>query len=183
MIFYKVSFSYSIIALSKIFYDNFSGPFLMEQPPSPRPLYLSDKEEKNRPDPNEVRKQYFLDRKETQYSTPEPLYFCKRHESHVAFEELQQVHEEHKRFKQTEQSVRKVPVKEFKYQMPEIVYMKNDQKMELVEKPRVIIDDDMMYMCNQDEVDDQESLFESYICECCDEDESNRKENNHISAG
>ena len=66
--------------------------------------------------------------------------------------------------------MKKVPEKEFTYKMPEIVYMKNDQKMVLVEKPRVIVDDDMMYMCNQDEVAEQESLFESYICECCDDD-------------
>lgn len=149
---------------------NLSGPFLEERPPSPKPLYLSDKEEKNPLDPAEVRRQYSLDRKESKYSTPEPLYFCKRHESHVAFEEIKQVREEHKRFNQTEDYVKKVPVKEFTYQMPEVVYMKNNQKMVLVEKPREIIDDDMMYMCNQDEVGDKDSLFETYICECCDED-------------
>ena len=58
--------------------------------------------------------------------------------------------------------------------------MKNDQKTELVEKPRVIVDDDMMYMCNQDEVEELESLFESYICECCDDESDETK---HISAG
>ena len=141
---------------------------------------MSDKEEKNTLDPAEVRKQYSLDRKESKYSTPEPLYFCKRHESHVAFEEIEQAREDHNRFHQTEASVKKVPVKEFTYKMPEIVYMKNDQKMELVEKPRVIVDDDMMYMCNQDEVEEQESLFESYICECCDEDSD---EPRHVSVG
>ncbi|XP_045182069.2 uncharacterized protein LOC123540819 [Mercenaria mercenaria] len=49
--------------------------------------------------------------------------------------------------------------------MPEVVYMKNDQKMELIEKPRKVVDDDMMYFCNQDDVDDNESyesLFEGF---------------------
>lgn len=60
---------------------------------------------------------------------------------------------------------RKPPVKEYTYRMPEVVYMKNDQKMELIEKPRKVIDDDMMYFCNQDDVDDNESyesLFEGF---------------------
>lgn len=49
--------------------------------------------------------------------------------------------------------------------MPEVVYMKNDQKMELIEKPRRVVDDDMMYFCNQDDVEDDEScesLFEGF---------------------
>ena len=178
---YDQAHKFTRLHLKKIFYDNFTGPFPEERVPTPKPMYLTDKEEKNSIDPAEVRKQYSLDKKESKYSTPEPLYFCKRHESHVAFEEIQKVQEEHKRFKQTESPVKKVPVKEFTYQMPEVVYMKNNQKMELVEKPREIVDDDMMYMCNQDDVGDQESLFEAYICECCEED-STSNESKRISA-
>ena len=49
--------------------------------------------------------------------------------------------------------------------MPEVIYMKNDQEMKLVEVPRKIVDDDMMYFCNQDDMDGDdsgESLFEGF---------------------
>lgn len=48
--------------------------------------------------------------------------------------------------------------------MPEVVYMKNDQNMELIEIPKKIVDDDMMYFCNQDDMEDDScgSLFEGF---------------------
>ena len=56
-----------------------------------------------------------------------------------------------------EQPQKKVPKKVFTYRMPEVIYMKNDQKMKLVEVPREIIDDDMMYFGNQDDIEAIES--------------------------
>lgn len=37
--------------------------------------------------------------------------------------------------------------------MPAVVYMKNDQSLPLIEKPRRVVDDDMMYFCHEDDAD------------------------------
>lgn len=55
--------------------------------------------------------------------------------------------------------------------------MKNEQEMPLIEIPRRVVDDDMLYFCHQDDVDDDdscESLFEGF-------DRNVTNNSNHVS--
>lgn len=51
-------------------------------------------------------------------------------------------------------------VREYTYKMPAVVYMKNDQTLPLIEKPRKVVEDDMMYLSHQDDQVEMYTGFE-----------------------